>query len=79
MKKKNNKYVQCGFKRRAENGYYEYHLAWIPIQFAVLGRILDFGQQRESQGWTVISVGKLERERDEIDKSRVEFGSIAQL
>ena len=62
MKKKDVTYKQCVMEKPTEKGFMR-HVAWIPKQFAVIGKILridGFGD-----GWKVCSNGTAEISFDE--------------
>ncbi len=50
-------YKQCNFTSPTDAGEMR-HTAWIPVQFAVLGRTLYFGKKTDNPErlWTVTSV-----------------------
>ena len=54
MKNKNVKYKQCVMKKPSANGMRE-HIAWIPKQFAVKGKIIDIDGY--GKGWEVVFDG----------------------
>jgi hypothetical protein len=55
MAKKDNTYRQCALKKRDSH-----HMAWIPTQFANVGKFIKIKQDDGSwdDGWEVMSTGE---------------------
>jgi hypothetical protein len=62
-------YKQCSLKRRTSKGY-AYTTSWLPIKFAILGKILKL---KDIDGWKVISVNDEERTQEQVNMLSREY------